>query len=108
VLLVAARLETAGSAIHLREERGEPISNRVQEDRVIARAQGWAKQVGLSPTAVETIFRAIMGAGKERYAAQDGPPVRPAGLRGGDSQGARRPRRRKAHSRRSRIPVPRP
>ena len=67
VLLVAARLDAAGSAIRLRSQKDGQVANPVQEGRVIARAQGWAEQLGISPRLAEKIFRAIIEAGKERY-----------------------------------------
>ena len=69
VLLVAARVESACTAIRFRVENGEGVSHPVQEARVIARAREWAGELGVSPIAVETIFRAIVRAGKERFAA---------------------------------------
>jgi len=84
VLLVTARVEAACEAIRCRVENGESISNPVQEARVIARARGWAEGRGVSPIAVETIFRAIVRAGKERYATWNGsspvtPPAKTSG-----------------------------
>jgi len=67
VLLVAARVEAAGHAIRLRTEKEGRVSNPAQEGRVIARARAWAEQVGVSPPVVETIFRAMIDYGKERF-----------------------------------------
>jgi chorismate mutase len=66
VLLVAARVDAACSAIRIRSELDGPLSDPAQEAVVIARAQVWAKRAGLSPTLAETIFRAVLTAGKER------------------------------------------
>jgi len=67
VLLVAARVDTAGQAIRLRTQHETRVSNPAQEERVIARARGWAEEVGVSPPVVETIFRAMVDYGKERF-----------------------------------------
>ena len=48
VLLVAARVEAAGTAIRLRSQGNGRIADPAQEERVIARAEGWAEQAGLS------------------------------------------------------------
>jgi chorismate mutase len=74
VLLVAARVEAACSAIRIRSETDGQISDSVQEELVIARAQAWAEQVGISPTFVETMFRAVLAAGKERFRASPSVP----------------------------------
>jgi len=66
ILLVAARVDAACSAIRIRSEMDGPLSDPAQEAVVIARAQDWAKRAGLSPTLAETIFRAVLAAGKER------------------------------------------
>lgn len=75
VLLVAARIEAACSAIQLRSERGGDIADPAQEERVIARAQDWAEQVGLSPVLAEAIFRSVVEAGKDRFATLKRPLV---------------------------------
>jgi len=67
VLLVAARIDAACSAIRLRSQTDGQVANPAQERRVTARAQGWAEEVGMSPVLAEKIFRAIIDAGKERY-----------------------------------------
>lgn len=73
VLLVAARVDAACSAIRIRSESDGPLSDPVQEAVVIARAQVWAKRAGLSPALAETIFRAVLAAGKDRVATSRGP-----------------------------------
>ncbi|MGP8158802.1 MAG: chorismate mutase [Thermoplasmata archaeon] len=73
VLLVAARVEAAGTAIRLRSQGNGRIADPAQEERVIARAEGWAEQAGLSPARMRTIFRAVVESGKERYATESGP-----------------------------------
>jgi len=70
VLLVAARLDAAGEAIRLRMAQGDPLENPSQEKRVIERARAWALRMDLSPVLAETILRAMMEAGKERYVAR--------------------------------------
>ncbi|HEY1198901.1 MAG TPA: chorismate mutase [Thermoplasmata archaeon] len=77
VLLVAARVEAACTAIRLRSEGNGEVSDPAQEERVLARAQGWAEQAGLSPARVRTIFRAVVGAGKDRFATESRPLRRP-------------------------------
>lgn len=73
VLLLAARIEAACSAIRLRSEQGEPITNPDQESRVLERAERWAQEVGLSPALAETVFRAVVGAGKMHFLVSGGP-----------------------------------
>jgi chorismate mutase len=87
VLLVAARLEAAGSAIRLRSRGNGPIADPVQESRVIARARAWAEQLGVSPELAETLFRAIVEAGKQRYRGSSPAPA--PGRRPSGSQQAR-------------------
>ena len=72
VLLVAARVEAACTAIRYRTEGGAEVTDPIQESRVLARARGWADQAGLSPELVETIFRAMLEAGKERVVRETG------------------------------------
>lgn len=67
VLFLAARVDTACSAIGLRASQGENLTDQAQEQRVIARARGWAELSGISPAAASTIFRALVGEGKDRY-----------------------------------------
>ncbi len=64
--LVAARLEAANLAIRIRIEQGEEVCDPAQERRVLARARCWANGAGLPPVLAETIFRALIEAGKER------------------------------------------
>jgi len=68
VLLVAARIDAACTAIRLRSEKDGRIADPLQEHRVIVRAQSWAREVGLSPDLAATIFRAMIDQGKERFA----------------------------------------
>lgn len=77
VLLVAARIDAAGRAIRIRSGKAGPVSDPAQEDRVIARARQWAEEAGFSPELAGAIFRAVVDAGKERFATVAGP----AGLR---------------------------
>ena len=77
VLLVAARLEAACSAIQLRSAVDGQIAYPVQEAWVIERARAWAGQLGLPPALAEAIFRAIVEAGKARYIARVKPGVSP-------------------------------
>jgi len=69
VRLVATRIETAALAIHVRSETDGRISDVVQEEVVIARAKEWALGAGVPSELAENIFRAILAAGKERFAA---------------------------------------
>jgi len=69
VLLVAARIEAACAAIQVRTEQGEPVTNPTQEARVLARAEEWALELGVSPVVAKAIFRAIVHAGKARFEA---------------------------------------
>ena len=68
VLLVAARIDAACSAIRIRSEQDGRLSDPAQEELVLARAQDWAERAGLPPSLVETIFRAVLAAGKARFA----------------------------------------
>jgi chorismate mutase len=70
VLLVAARLEAAGSAIRIRSERDGQISDPSQEQLVLSRARAWAEQADVPPWLVETVFRAMVKAGKERFVSR--------------------------------------
>jgi len=65
--LVAARLEVAGAAIRLRCDRGEEVTNRIQEGRVLARARRWAIECDIPPALAESILRSILRAGKARF-----------------------------------------
>jgi isochorismate pyruvate lyase len=98
VLLVAARVEAAGHAIRLRTQNEARVSNPAQEERVIARARAWADQVGLSPPVVETIFRAMVEYGKERFrernvASAAAQPLREGRVRSNPSSSHRNARR---------------
>jgi chorismate mutase len=73
VLLVAARVDAACTAIRLRSGKEGRIADPSQEHRVISRAQAWAQEVGLSPALTETIFRAMIEQGKERFGARAPP-----------------------------------
>ena len=110
VLLVAARVEAAGTAIRLRSQGNGQISDPAQEERVIARAQGWAEQAGLSPARMRTIFRAIVESGKERFAADSGSGRSPTELtrtrRTARTRG--RPSLRRGRGSRPRSSAPRP
>jgi len=80
VLLVAARVDAACSAIRLRSQKEGRVADPAQEERVIVRAKEWADQLGVSTTLTETIFRAIVESGKEKFvrssAASPVPAVR--------------------------------
>jgi isochorismate pyruvate lyase len=67
ILLVAARVDAACTAIRLRSQENGVVSDPAQEERVVARARRWAEQAGLSPILAETIFRAVVEAGKDRF-----------------------------------------
>jgi chorismate mutase len=67
VLLVAARVQAACSAIRLRSEADGRLSDPAQEALVVARARSWAEEAGLPPTLAEGILRAVLAAGKDRY-----------------------------------------
>ena len=60
ILLIAARVEAACSAIRIRSERNGPLEDPVQEAIVIARGQEWAKRAGFPPTLAETVLRAVL------------------------------------------------
>jgi len=99
VLLVAARVEAAGTAIRFRLEGGAEITDSGQESKVLARARGWADQAGLSPILVETIFQAMLEAGKERVARETGGPcgvLAPPAQIGGQRTASPRSHRRAA------------
>jgi chorismate mutase len=75
VLLVAARLDAACTAIRCRSRQDGRIASPAQEARVLARARGWGKEFGLSPELTNTIFRAMVDAGKARFASGAGSSV---------------------------------
>ncbi|MGD0588544.1 MAG: chorismate mutase [Thermoplasmata archaeon] len=110
VLLVAARVETASSAIRIRSERDGRLSDAAQEEVVLSRAKGWAEQAGVPSELVETIFRAMLTAGKERFAASR--DAHPAAVRSAPARGTGRdrrivaPRRSPNDSDRPESPVP--
>jgi chorismate mutase len=102
VLLVAARVEAAGTAIRLRSEGNGRVSDPAQERRVIARAQGWAEQAGLSPARMRTIFRAVVEAGKDRFVRENRTLPRKVvstGSKKADRARSRPPSRRKPSAR---------
>jgi chorismate mutase len=72
VLLVAARLEAACAAIRCRSRRDGRVANPAQEARVLARARAWGREFGLSPELTNTIFRAMVDAGKARFVSGTG------------------------------------
>lgn len=74
VLLIAARLDVACSAIRIRARNGGNVEDPAQEAVVLRRARDWAEEAGISPSAVETVFRAIVRAGKDRYTALGSTP----------------------------------
>jgi chorismate mutase len=110
VLLVAARVEAAGTAIRLRSQGSGQVSDPMQEERVIVRAQDWAAQAGLSATRTGTIFRAVVEAGKDRFVSENRPPRRPAPStrvrRTGRTRGRLRSRRNPGSGRRSATSTP--
>jgi len=87
VLLVAARVDAACSAICLRSQKEGRISDPAQEERVIARAQVWAEQLGVSTTLTGTIFRAIVESGKEKFVRSSSESTSPAAHSRGSSRG---------------------
>ncbi|HYA70354.1 MAG TPA: chorismate mutase [Thermoplasmata archaeon] len=93
VILVAARLDAACSAIRLRSQIDGRVADPSQEGRVIARARVWAEQLGVSPVLIEELFRAIVEAGKHRYSSRTVPLA---------------PSRRSAGTRHARVHVPSP
>ncbi len=64
VRLVSARLRLARSAIRLRLEAGESVTNRVQERLVRDRAHRWAIELGVSPELIDRLFRDVVQCGK--------------------------------------------
>jgi len=87
VLLVAARLTAAGAAIRIRRARDGRISDPVQEQLVLARAHAWAEQADVPAWLVETMFRGVLRAGKERFVAQrTGPFARETDSRNRDGR----------------------
>lgn len=78
VLLIAARVDAACSAIRIRTRTDGSLEDPAQEALVIARAREWAGQAGISPAAVEAAFRAIVMAGKERFTTIGSVPGTPS------------------------------
>lgn len=76
VVLMAARIDAARTAIRCRSRLDGRIANPAQEARVLARAQAWGEPLGLSPTLTETVFRAIVEEGKARFASEADASVR--------------------------------
>ncbi|MGA8710038.1 MAG: chorismate mutase [Thermoplasmata archaeon] len=91
VFLVAARVETASSAIRIRSEHDGLLSDAAQEEVVLSRAKRWAEQAGVPSELVETIFHAMLTAGKERVAASRA--AHPAAVRSVPARGTGRDRR---------------
>ena len=77
VLLLAARLDAAQRAIAERAALNHPVTDRVQEARVLERTQAWAEELGLPRKLVEHLFRSLMEEGKTRFISGQGPPVSP-------------------------------
>ena len=70
VLLLAARVDAASTAIRLRFRRDGRVANPAQEARVLARARGWAKDIGVSSDLTDSVFRALLEAGKARFRSE--------------------------------------
>ncbi|HYB78855.1 MAG TPA: chorismate mutase [Thermoplasmata archaeon] len=77
VLLLAERIHTAGKAIRCRSHLDGRVANPAQEARVLARAREWGASLGLSGELTNTVFRAMIEEGKERYLEALGPLVPP-------------------------------
>ncbi len=77
VLLLAARLDGAERAIRARVAHGRPVTDEAQEDRVLRRAREWARELGLPPALVDTLFRTLIAEGKARFRAADKPASSP-------------------------------
>jgi len=77
VLLIAARIDVAVSAISIRSGVDGCLTDPTQEEVVLRRARGWAELAGVSPSTVEAVLRAVVAAGKERHMAnrRAEPPV---------------------------------
>jgi len=78
VLLLAERISTAGMAIRCRSQFDGRVTNPAQEARVLTRAREWGASLGISADLTDTVFRALVEEGKERYLAALGPSVRPS------------------------------
>jgi chorismate mutase len=69
LLLLVARMNAAGRAIDARIARGEPVTDTLQEQKVMDRSRGWGEQLGLPRPLVEGLFRDLLDTGKARYLA---------------------------------------
>lgn len=73
VLLLAARLDAAQRALRTRTVRDRRTTDLAQERRVLRRARGWARELGLPEALVESLFSTLIEEGKARFAS--GRPV---------------------------------
>jgi chorismate mutase len=67
VMLLAARLTLAAKVIAARAERGGRETLRPQEQVVLERVRAWSSELDVPAELVESTFRSLIQAGKERY-----------------------------------------
>jgi chorismate mutase len=77
VWLLAARLDAARRALHIRTERGTPLTDRDQEHRVLGRSREWAEEVGVPAEMVDRLFRSLIEEGKARFRRAERAPGAP-------------------------------
>jgi chorismate mutase len=74
VLLLAARLGAAQRALRVRAAQRRGLTDLAQERRVLQRSRQWARELGVSETLVEKLFRTLIEEGKARFRATGTPP----------------------------------
>lgn len=64
VLLLARRWATVRTTMGFKRSRHLALFDAAQEERVLARARGWAQELNLSAAAVDRLFRSIVEEGR--------------------------------------------
>lgn len=73
VLLLAARLDAAQRTLRFRSSHERRTTDGTQERRVLLRARGWARELGVPEQLVDTLFRTLIEEGKTRFQAGHAP-----------------------------------
>ena len=73
VAAIALRLRSVAELQGLKRAAGLPLTDAPQEAAVVARARGWAAELGAPPALVERVLRTVVEEGKRA-----GRPVAPA------------------------------
>lgn len=74
VLLLAARLRAAQRALRVRALHGAPLTDDLQERRVLVRGHRWARELGVPEALVDHLLRTLMEEGKARHRRGEAPP----------------------------------